>query len=168
MTFIIENLPIIICAVVGIALLLFEMFMPGFGVPGIAGIAFLLASIILTWNRHGAYAGLGATLIVFALTALMVSFAFKSTTSGRIWRSDLVLKGSMPSPEEIDDGVELEQFLNKVGVTQTVLRPAGIVDIEGTRLNVVSRGDFIPKGEQVLVEEVEGKRVVVRRVEEKA
>ena len=33
-----ENLPILICFVLGMGLLVVEVFMPGFGLPGIAGI----------------------------------------------------------------------------------------------------------------------------------
>ena len=62
-----NNLPIILCAVVGLILLLIEAFMPGFGLPGISGMLLLLAAIVLTWIEYGAYAGLGATLIVIAI-----------------------------------------------------------------------------------------------------
>ncbi len=48
MEFIINNLPILICAVLGIGLLVVEMFMPGFGIPGISGLALLAVSVIFT------------------------------------------------------------------------------------------------------------------------
>ena len=48
MDFIMQNLPIIICAVIGIVLLVVEFFMPGFGLPGIAGLLLLAASVVLT------------------------------------------------------------------------------------------------------------------------
>ena len=38
MEFIAENLPTLICGLVGVALLILEAFMPGFGLPGISGI----------------------------------------------------------------------------------------------------------------------------------
>lgn len=168
MDFIMENLPIIICALVGVILLVVEMFMPGFGLPGVSGIIFLLASIVLTWREHGAYAGLGATLVVLSLAGIMISFALKSASSGRIWRSNLILKDSTQKADALPDNVELAGYLGKVGTTQTVLRPAGMVSLDGVRVNVVSRGEFIAEGQQVRVVEVEGSRVVVRRVEEQA
>ena len=162
MDFIVANLPIIICAVVGIILLVIEMFMPGFGLPGIAGLIMLFASIVLTWMEHGAYAGLGATLVVIALAAIVVSISLKSATSGRLSRSALILKDEMQAPAEIES---LEGLIGLTGITQTVLRPAGIVAIGDKRVNAVSRGDFIDQGVSITVSEVEGARVVVQRQE---
>lgn len=159
-----QNLPIIICALVGIILLVVEMFMPGFGLPGVAGIVFLLASIVFTWKQHGAYAGLGATLIVLSLAGILVTTALKSASSGRIWRSDLILKDSMTKADDLTENQELARLIGKEGTTLTVLRPAGIADLSGERVNVVSQGEFLEKGVQIIVEEVEGSRVVVRRL----
>lgn len=165
MDFILQNLPIIICAVIGILLLVVELFMPGFGLPGIAGLVMLLASVIFTWMEHGAYAGLGATIAVLALGGIAVTISLKSASSGKLSRSPLILKDSL-SPELGYQATEnLDRFLGQIGETETVLRPAGIAIIGDERVNVVSRGEFINKGDKVIVENVEGVRVVVRKAE---
>ena len=48
------------------------------------------------------------------------------------------------------------------GVTITPLRPAGAVEIDGERVDVVSEGGYIDAGVTVTVAHVEGVRVVVR------
>ena len=166
MDFIMENLPIILCAAVGILLLIVEMFMPGFGLPGIAGIVLLLAAIVLTWMEHGSYAGLGATLAVVAVGGLAVTLSLRSASRGRLSRSPLILKDDMAG-EARQAAEQLEQFLGKQGTASTVLRPAGIATIDGQRVDVVTRGDFIQQGEDIVVEEVEGARVTVRRAGER-
>ena len=45
----------------------------------------------------------------------------------------------------------------------SALRPAGIADIGGARVDVVSDGEFIEPGAAVQVVRVDGNRVVVRR-----
>lgn len=163
MAFILNNLPIIICAVVGIILLMVEAFMPGFGLPGISGLALLLIAIILTWVEYGANAGLGATLIVIAIAGILLTISFKSAAGGRLSRSALVLKepeGGAASPA----GAELGRYVGKTGTAYTVLRPAGTADIDGERVNVVSFGEFIDKGAAIRVEAVEGTRVMVKRL----
>ena len=60
---ILANLPILVCFVLGIILLTVEVFMPGFGLPGISGIVFELVSIVLTYTRHGGMAALCVTLM---------------------------------------------------------------------------------------------------------
>ncbi len=163
MEFIVANLPIVICAVIGIILLIVEVFMPGFGLPGIAGLLLLGVSIVMTWMSHGAYAGLGATLVVLAIGGIVLSLSLKSATSGRISRSALILKDTTQTPREEP---KLERLIGVEGVSQTVLRPAGIALVDGQRINVVTRGEFIGKDEQVVIEEIEGARVIVRRVKE--
>lgn len=161
MEFIIANLPIVICALVGVILLVVEVFMPGFGIPGVAGLALLLASIVMTWMSHGAYAGLGATLVVMALAGIVLSLSLRSATKGRMSKSSLVLRDTMDAPQEQP---ELERLIGVEGTAVTVLRPAGIAAIDGQRINVVSKGEFIGKDEPVVIEAIEGARVVVRRV----
>ncbi len=165
MDFILQNLPIIICAVIGILLLVVELFMPGFGLPGIAGLVMLLASVIFTWIEHGAYAGLGATVAVLALSGIAVSVSLKSASSGKLSRSPLILKDSLTAEAGYQASEDLSKYLGRTGETETVLRPAGIAVIDGERVNVVSRGEFIGKGDTVVVEKVEGVRVMVRKVD---
>lgn len=163
MEFIVANLPIVICAIIGIILLIVEVFMPGFGLPGIAGLLLLGVSIVMTWMSHGAYAGLGATLVVLAIGGLILSLSFRSATKGRLSRSALILKDTMPAPRE---EATLETLVGVAGTTLTVLRPAGIAQFGEQRVNVVSRGEFIGRDERIIIEEIEGARVVVRRVKE--
>jgi membrane-bound ClpP family serine protease len=162
--FVINNLPIIICAVLGIILLFVEMFTPGFGLAGTAGFLLMAAAIVLTWLEYGPLAGLGATVIVIALSAIMVSVSLKSAASGRISRSALILKDGQSRDEGYRSSDDLGRHLGKTGVTYTVLRPAGTADIEGERVNVVSMGEFIDKGVTIRVEQVEGARVLVKRI----
>ena len=161
MEFIVQNLPIIICAIVGIIMLVIEFFMPGFGLPGIAGFILLGASVVLTWMEHGSYAGLGATVAVLLVGSVSVAVFLKSATKGRLSRSPLMLKDNLSTHEAAD----MSKYLHKTGVTQTVLRPAGIALIDGDRVNVVSAGEFIQSGAPVRVEETEGSRVLVRKID---
>ncbi len=163
MEFIINNLPILICAVVGIALLIFEMFMPGFGIPGISGIALLIVSVVFTWMEHGMLAGLGAALVVIVAGGLAVYLSLRSASRGRLSRSPLILKGAQTRDEGFVAQDELTGFVGRTGTTATVLRPAGIADFDGIRLNVVSQGAFIAKGEKVVIRQVEGARVLVEK-----
>ena len=57
-----------------------------------------------------------------------------------------------------DGGAKL---VGKVGRTITALRPAGAVDVEGRRVDVVAEGVFVDAGREVRVVSVEGARVVV-------
>lgn len=168
MDFIISNLPILICAVVGIALLVVEMFMPGFGIPGIAGLVLLGACIVLTWREHGEIAGIGAAIVVIALAGIVVTLSLKSAATGRISRSALILRDTLRQDGSVASGNIQDKLLNRTGETLTVLRPAGTAVFDGERLNVVSAGEYIEKGRPVVIRQVEGARILVEELTKQA
>lgn len=161
---ILQNLPILICFVLGLGLLTLEVFLPGFGLPGFSGIIFGGASIVLTYLHHGGLAALGMTLIALAVVAVVVSLALHSANKGRLSKSPIILH----TTENAEDGYvatqDMEVFLGREGVSTTVLRPTGMAEFDGVKLNVIADGEFIPKDIPVRVDRVEGSRVVVRRM----
>jgi membrane-bound serine protease (ClpP class) len=54
-------------------------------------------------------------------------------------------------------------WLGRVGRATTPLRPAGIAEIDGERIDVVSEGEMIEAGTTIVVSRVDGNRIVVRR-----
>ena len=160
---VLANLPILACFLLGLVLLIVEVFMPGFGLPGITGIILEIVCIILTYVGHGSMAALGVTLIILAVIAITISLALRSANKGRLSKSAVILTET----ESTEDGYvatrDMEVFLGKNGVTTTVLRPTGMAEFDGVKLNVQSDGEYIAKGEMVRVDRVDGARVVVRR-----
>ena len=80
-------IPIIICVLVGVILLVVEMFMPGFGIPGISGSILLLAGIVMTWFEYGAKVGLGMNVAVLAVLGIVISISLKSVNGDRMKNS---------------------------------------------------------------------------------
>ena len=162
--FIAANLPILICFVIGIGLMVLEAFMPGFGLPGISGIILEVVAVVLTWMNHGPVAALGMTLIILSILAIAISMSLRSAANGKLSRSKLVLNDTESNEEGYRSTEDLEVFLGKEGVTTTVLRPTGMAEFDGVRLNVVSEGEFIQSGTQVQIVRVEGSRILVRTI----
>lgn len=156
------NLPTVLCILVGVALLILEVFLPGFGLPGISGMILMLASVVLVWVNYGAVAGLLVAVAALALAGIAISVSLRSASKGKLSQSALVL------PEVdmtgIDESAELSELLGKEGMTTTVLRPAGIVEFDGVRLNVVSEGGYIEQGAKVCVDKIQGNRIVVKKI----
>lgn len=164
MEMLLNNLPILICFLLGMVFLIIEVFMPGFGLPGISGIIFEIACIVLTYLWHGGLAALGMTLIILAIVAIVTSLALRSVNKGKLSKSDIILNETESPEDGYVASKDMEVFLGKEGVTLTVLRPVGMAEFEGVKLNVVADGEYIAKDENVKVERVEGARVVVRKV----
>lgn len=161
--FIAANLPIIVCFLLGIGLLMLEAFMPGFGAPGITGVVLEVITLVLTWYTHGPMATLGMLLVVLSVLAIAISMSLRSVASGKLKNSKIILKDTESNEAGYRSNEDMQVFLDRVGQTTTVLRPTGMADFDGVRLNVVSEGDFISAGENVQVIRIEGSRIVVRK-----
>ena len=157
---IITNLPLILCLISGIALLVVEVFMPGFGLPGISGLVLIVTGVIITWTTYGAVAGLAVTLIALALAGISISVSIKSAANGKLSRSALFLRDTV-APVEHE---ETDALLGKEGETTTVLNPVGFAEFDGVRLNVITEGGYMPKGVHVRVEKVDGTKLIVREI----
>ncbi len=153
-------LPIIICVLAGVILLIVEIFMPGFGIPGISGIVLLLVGIVMTWIEFGAKVGLGMTVAVLALVGIMISISIKSVSSGKLNDSPLVLKNET-ADEKNDE--EMNLLVGKTGETRTALRPVGTAEFDCGRLNVNSEDGYVEAGVRVRIVRVEGTTIFVTR-----
>ena len=157
----------------GVILLAIEIFVtPGFGVIGILGIAALLGGLGLS------LVGAGATwaVILGAIGRVAVSLLLAIAASLALLRflprlpvgRRLVLETELTAREGFASAPETDRaWLGKRGTAASPLRPAGIADIEGERVDVVSDGEFIAAGDPITVVRVDGNRIVVRRLPRK-
>ncbi|MFA5524565.1 MAG: NfeD family protein [Tissierellales bacterium] len=146
---------------IGFLLVIIEIFVPGFGVPGLLGFAFLVAGVIVTAKTL--VQALILIILILAILGVLTSILLRSASKGRLSKK-IVLSASINSDEGYIGTSDMQYFLDKTGITLTVLRPAGTVDFDGVKLDVVSEGDFISKGKEVQVIKVEGRRIVVRQI----
>ncbi|MCH5287582.1 MAG: hypothetical protein J1E43_09175 [Christensenellaceae bacterium] len=158
------NLPIVICFLIGVGLLVLEAFMPGFGVAGVSGIVVEVVAVAVTWLNHGPVAALGMLLIILSVVAIAISMSLRSATNGRLSKSRLILRETESNEAGYRSAEDMEVFLGREGQTTTVLRPTGIAEFDGVRLNVVSEGEFIQSGTAVRIVRIEGSRILVRPV----
>lgn len=158
------NLPIILCFVFGIGLLILEAFMPGFGAAGVTGIVLEIITLVMTWFEHGPLATLAMLLIVLLVLAIAISTSLRSIASGRLSKSALVHSETESNESGYRSLDDLAVFLGHEGVTTSVLRPTGIGDFDGVRLNISSEGEFIPVGNKVRIIKVEGAKILVRAI----
>lgn len=158
----------ILLVAAGVLLLALELLViPGFGVAGVLGILALIAGLSLsligagtTWQAILTATGRVALSVLLALGGFFVLLRFlPHLPFGR----QLVLEtglGALTAPATPEDHRHL---LGRRGTAVSPLRPAGIADFEGERVDVVSRGDYIDAGEAITVIQVAGSRIVVRR-----
>ncbi|HEX6298091.1 MAG TPA: NfeD family protein [Burkholderiales bacterium] len=153
----------LLLALAGVALLLVEVLViPGFGFAGMLGIAALVAALVMSVVGSGAtpeFFMFAAARIVFSLlVALAASFVMLRYMPRTRFGRQLILDTGLATEPEAD-----RRWLGKRGHASSPLRPAGIAEIEGERVDVVSEGELIEPGDEIEVMRVDGNRIVVRR-----
>jgi membrane-bound serine protease (ClpP class) len=151
---------VLVLFVFGIALMLVEAFMPGFGVFGVSGLISTLVSIVLA--AVSVQTGMVMLLVSFLLAGVFSFFSF------RFFARRGALRHIILSEEErVELGytapLDQKNLVGLEGVALTTLRPSGTAEIEGRRIDVVSDGAYIPAGDKLIVDRVEGVRVIVRK-----
>ncbi|KPJ62902.1 MAG: hypothetical protein AMS15_02460 [Planctomycetes bacterium DG_23] len=58
----------------------------------------------------------------------------------------------------------MTSLMGKVGITETMLRPAGRVQIEGSRYTAVTEATFLPQGTKIKVTKVQGGKIIVEEM----
>lgn len=148
----------LVALVVGYVLLVVEMCIPGFGVPGISGI--ILAVLGIITMQPTPLQALIVVVVYILLLCIALAICLRSAAKGRFSKSRLVLN-EVATRSETQESSDLAYFIGKTGTAHTMLRPAGIAEFDGVKLSVVTEGDFIDKDTPVRVSRVEGKRIIV-------
>jgi membrane-bound serine protease (ClpP class) len=167
---------------------------PGFGVAGVLGIAALLGGMFLAMlgreirtpdqiERAGFAVVATLVLFVVGLFALLTLIPATTRFGGLVLRSRVseaaavgrqpggwlrLFGGSVPlardRPAAPTVAPAARSLIGSTGTALTDLRPSGMAEIGGRRIDVVTEGDYVRTGEPVEVVRDEGYRRVVRRV----
>jgi membrane-bound serine protease (ClpP class) len=154
---------------VGVLLLALEVFViPGVTVAGIAGIVALVAGLGMTLVGAGATASVIITALgrvaISILLAMAGVFAFVRALPRLPFGRRLVLETGMAADQGYVSAPESDRrWLGQTGTALSPLRPAGIAEFDGVRVDVVSDGGFVDAGNPIEVTRVDGNRIVVRQ-----
>jgi len=154
-------LPLIL-QVLGTGVLAAEVVFPSGGLLAALTIGILGYSLYLVFSTVSVFAGMIFVLADIIILPVVVIAGFKV-----LGRSKMALHAKLSSSAGFTSHDEsLSKMAGQKGIAITDLRPAGTAVFEKRRIDVVTRGDYIEKGAGVLVDTVEGGRVVVREIEE--
>ncbi|MBN1347136.1 MAG: hypothetical protein JXQ73_30875 [Phycisphaerae bacterium] len=148
---------------IGIAVLVLEIFIPSHGILGVTGVGFWIAGIVYAFRFNGTV-GYAAILLSVVLLPTGIALAVKYWYYLPVGR-----RMAPPNPQltEADYGFhtdELDALVGKTGRSVTPLRPVGSCDFDGKRIQCVTDWGSIEKGAKVEALKVRGRDVVVREV----
>jgi len=150
--------------VLGLLLVVAEVLIPSLGLLAVMATASFVASIWFAFKASWAV-GFGFVAVSLLLVPILVYVGLKYLLPHSFAGPQIILSQVISEHGE-SSGTErnLKRFLGAEGVTRSYLRPAGVADIAGERVDVVSEGGLVTRGTPVRVIDVEGNRVVVRPI----
>jgi membrane-bound ClpP family serine protease len=154
---------------VGLVLVMTEVFVPSGGILGLLSVTAILAAIVLAFYYRGAVTGIVFVLVALLSVPTILVFAFRWLPDTAVGKR---LLATVPTSEDVlpddDERRMLRSLVGKVGRAKTMMLPSGAVEVEGNTIDAVSDGLAIDPGQPVRVVEVHGTRVVVRLITEQA
>jgi len=136
-------------------------FIPGTGIAFVLSVICLGAGVILSFDNINT--GIWVFAIALMVTTIITYFSFKYIMKTSFWKERIVLNPEYKDEKGYKAGTrDYTEFMGKVGLTLTPLRPVGRAQFDEEKIEVVSEGEFVEKDVKVEVIQIEGNRVVVR------
>jgi membrane-bound ClpP family serine protease len=147
------------------ALIIAEVFVPSGGLISILALACLIGGIVIFFN-HSSIAGWIGVIIALIMIPSVLVLAYKILPRTKFGRNVILAPPERQQGDAIPDTSDLRQMLGAVGTVLTPLRPVGMCDFSGRRVECVAESGYVDKGKRVKVIDVESTQLTVRIIEE--
>ena len=149
------------CAV----LLVIEIFVPSFGLLTLFALGCLVGGGMIFFDQGtvAGWTGMGIAALLIPTVWIVTYKAFPQTSLGK---SIILGKVSRDRGDAIPDTDKLKSLLGAEGVVLSPLRPVGMCDFSGDRVECVAETGYIDTDNKIRVIKVEGTQLTVRKIQE--
>ncbi len=148
---------IIFLILIGLLLILIEIFVTPGIVIGIIGLVLMVTGIYQTYVEFGNTAGNLVLAGSFLVSVTIVFLTFRSGAWDRFSLNETITgKVNVIDTENIQTGAK--------GRTLSALRPMGNALINGTRVEVVTEGEAIPANTDIEVYKILENKIIVKKI----
>lgn len=149
-----------VCAV----LILTEVFVPSGGIISLFALACVIVGGVIFF-RHSTTVGWIGVVIALIMIPSVLIFAYRIFPKTRFGKSVMLTPSEREQGDAIPDTAELKDLLGAEGLVLTPLRPVGMCNFSGRRVECVAEGGYVDKDKKVKVIDVESTQLTVRLIE---
>jgi membrane-bound serine protease (ClpP class) len=146
------------------ALLIAEVFVPSGGVISICAFACLFGGIYIFY-KHGTGTCIAGVIVAIIMIPTVLVVAYKIFPRTKFGKGIILARPQREQGDAVPDSGKLKELLGATGVVLTPLRPVGMCDFSGRRVECVAESGYVDKDTRVRVIGVESTQVTVREVE---
>lgn len=147
----------------GLAMMVLEVFVPSGGVLGFLSVVALVAGVATAFAEQGPWFGMAVLAATCVAAPVVLGLAFRVFPETPLGRRILP---PPPRPDEVvpdaDRKARLRELVGATGVATSDLLPFGTVAVAGRVLDAVSEGGPVSRGAVVTVGGVQAAAIVVR------
>lgn len=157
------NSDIIFTIILSISLiaLALEVMIPSFGLIGIIGIYLFIESILAIQYVPNPI----ISIIIAIIVTIIVVFIISKTIIKNIETNRLVLQKNLSKITGNKNSNLEKKLIGKEAIVVKTMRPSGEIEIENEVYHAISDGNFITKGEKVIIEGIKGGQILCRKIE---
>lgn len=154
----IEWITVISLIFFGLALIVVEIiFVPGTTLVGVAGFAFLIVGVGLSFHYFGSDAGWITVAVTSVASGALLYYSF----SANVWRK-FSLKTS--SDSKVNEGELNELQVGIEGHTTSALRPVGKAELNNKTFEVKTNGEYLDSGRRVRIIKILSNQIIVEPI----
>lgn len=151
--------------VMAAVLLVVEIFIPSFGLLTVCALV-AMAGGIWVFFRESTAIGWAGVCIAAVVVPIVWIITYRMFPKTRFGKSVSLTGPKRKKGDAIPDTSDLLEMLGKSGVVISPLRPVGMCDFDGQRLECVAETGFVEEDKAIVVIHVEGTQLTVRTIEE--
>ncbi len=147
------------------ALIIAEIFVPSGGLISLCSLACLVGGAVIFFHYSTTAGWIGIGIATVMIPTVLI-FAYRIFPKTRFGKSVTLTPPQRKQGDAIPDTSELKELLGKVGIVLTPLRPVGMCNFSGHRVECVAESGYVEKDKKVEVINVESTQLTVRTIEE--
>jgi len=145
--------------------LLAEVFVPSGGLLSICAFACVAGGVIVFF-RHSTLAGWIGIVIAVIMVPSVLAAAYRVFPYTRFGKSVILQAPKRDAGDAISDSEELKKLSGVEGVVITPLRPVGMCDFDGRRVECVCESGYAAKDQKIKVVRVQSTQVTVQIIQD--
>jgi membrane-bound ClpP family serine protease len=148
-----------------VMLIIAEVFVPSGGLISILALACVVGGVVIFF-KHSLIAGWIGLIIAILMIPSVLILAYKIFPKTKFGKNVTLAPPERQQGDAVPDTSELKKMLGAVGIVQTPLRPVGMCDFSGQKIECVAETGYVNKGSKIKVIDVESTQLTVRIIEE--
>lgn len=147
------------------ALLVAEIFIPSGGLISICALGCLIGGLMIFFQNSSTAGWVGIAVAIVMIPSVLIA-AYRIFPRTKFGKSVILAPPKRQAGDAIPDTDELKELLGAVGEVVSPLRPVGMCNFSGQRVECVAESGYVDKSKRVEVIRVQGTQLTVRVTEE--